>query len=167
MPFTPFHLGPALFFGLLLFRYFDFPTFLVANVIVDLEPFLVLVLGLRYPFLGFFHSFLGGTVAAVALALVSLRIRGPAQRVMVSLGLEQRTTKLSAFSASLGGVYLHILLDSLLYSDIRPFYPLEINPFFEGSTPPTALVYQMCVVFFALGLGLYALRAIRRAKART
>ncbi len=41
MPLTPFHLGPDLFFGLLFFSYVDFPTFLVANVIVDIEPILV------------------------------------------------------------------------------------------------------------------------------
>jgi len=49
MPFTPFHLGPALGLGLPLRRYVYVPTFILANVIVDVEPFLVLFLGLRYP----------------------------------------------------------------------------------------------------------------------
>ena len=60
MPFTPFHLGPALFLGLLLFRLVDLPTFLAANVILDLEPLAVLLLDLDYPLHGLFHSFLGG-----------------------------------------------------------------------------------------------------------
>ena len=47
MPFTPYHLGPGLFFGLLLFRYLDFPAFLIANIVVDVEPFLVLAFGLH------------------------------------------------------------------------------------------------------------------------
>ena len=42
MPLTPFHLGPGLLFGLLLFRYIDFPTSLIASVIVDVEPILAL-----------------------------------------------------------------------------------------------------------------------------
>jgi len=48
MPFTPFHLGPALTIGLPLRRFIHAPTFIVANVIVDVEPFLVMVLGLNY-----------------------------------------------------------------------------------------------------------------------
>ena len=47
MPFTPLHLGPALFFGMVLLRYIDLPTFLVANVIVDIEPLVILTLGLH------------------------------------------------------------------------------------------------------------------------
>jgi len=37
MPFTLYHLGPALLLGLLFRRRLDLPTFLVANVVVDLE----------------------------------------------------------------------------------------------------------------------------------
>jgi len=48
MPFTPYHLGPGLFVGLLFLGFIDFPTFLVASVIVDMEPFLVLTLNLNY-----------------------------------------------------------------------------------------------------------------------
>ncbi|NOQ38614.1 hypothetical protein GQ472_07065, partial [archaeon] len=64
MPFTPFHLGPALFLGLVFFRYLNLPAFLIANVIVDVEPFVVLLFGLDYPLHGFFHSFLGGSLIA-------------------------------------------------------------------------------------------------------
>ena len=42
MPFTPFHLGPALGFGLPLRNYLHVPTFLVASILVDVEPFVVL-----------------------------------------------------------------------------------------------------------------------------
>ncbi len=75
MPFTPFHLGPALLFGLVLFSYLDFPTFMVANVIVDIEPFMIIALGLDLPLHGFFHSFLGGVI--VSLLLTWSRARGP------------------------------------------------------------------------------------------
>lgn len=60
MPFTPFHLGPAIFFGMLLRRNMHMPTFIVANVILDVEPLLVLILGLKYPLHGYFHTFIIG-----------------------------------------------------------------------------------------------------------
>ena len=37
MPFTPYHFGPGLFLGLIFLGFIDFPTFLVANIIVDVE----------------------------------------------------------------------------------------------------------------------------------
>lgn len=43
MPFTLYHLGPSLGLGLPLRKYVHAPTFILANVIVDVEPFLVLV----------------------------------------------------------------------------------------------------------------------------
>lgn len=58
MPFTPFHFGPSLGFGLPLKKYVHVPTFAVANVILDVEPFLALVLGLNYPLHGYVHTFL-------------------------------------------------------------------------------------------------------------
>ena len=123
MPFTPFHLGPGLFLGLLLLRFLDFPTFLIANVIVDVEPLLVLVCGLDYPLHGFFHSFLGGTVVALVLTLVMNRIREAVSPLLAFLRLEQRSSLTSIFCASMSGVYLHILLDARMYGDIRPLYP--------------------------------------------
>ena len=39
----PFHLGPG-FLGTLLFRVLGIPTFLIASLIVDMDPFLALVL---------------------------------------------------------------------------------------------------------------------------
>ena len=67
IPFTPFHFGPALGLGLPLRKYMHVPTFIVANVIVDIEPFLVLFLGLRYPLHGYLHTF--GLAFFVGLAL--------------------------------------------------------------------------------------------------
>lgn len=61
MPFTPFHFGPGLGLGLPLRKYLHAPTFILANIIVDIEPFLVLSLGLRYPLHGGLHTFLLAT----------------------------------------------------------------------------------------------------------
>ncbi len=74
MPFTPFHFGPTLGFGLSLRGYLHAPTFIIANVIVDVEPFLVLFLGLRYPLHGYLHTFLLALVTG--LGMVCIKERG-------------------------------------------------------------------------------------------
>jgi hypothetical protein len=67
MPFTPFHLGPALGFGLPLRKYLHVPTFLVASILVDVEPFLVLSLELDYPLHGYLHTFILTFILGLAL----------------------------------------------------------------------------------------------------
>jgi hypothetical protein len=60
MPFIPFHLGPAMFFGMLLRKRMHMPTFIIANVILDVEPLLTVIFGLKYPLHGYFHTFIMG-----------------------------------------------------------------------------------------------------------
>lgn len=155
MPFTPFHLGPALFFGLILFRYVHFPTFIIANVIVDLEPFFILLLGLDYPLHGFFHSFAGGSFIAIVLAFCMSKLDKYVQDIAQTFKLSQELLLRSILIASFLGIYLHILLDSVLYSDIKPFYPSDINPFLNNGILSGIDVYILCLILFILGLFLY------------
>jgi membrane-bound metal-dependent hydrolase YbcI (DUF457 family) len=158
MPFTPFHWGPGLLFGLLLFSYLDLPTFLVASVIVDIEPLLVLTLNLPYPLHGYLHTFLGGTIVAFLLALAMSKIRWILSPLMSFFRLERRASFKSIVLASLFGIYLHIILDSPLYSDIRPFYPVESNPLQARGMFIGFDVYTFCVICF-IGAGIvYATR---------
>jgi len=162
MPFTPFHLGPGLLFGLLLFGYIDFPTFLVASVIVDVEPFLVLTLNLSYPLHGFLHSFLGGTLLAFLLAAAMSKVRSSLSPLLSFFKLDQKLSFKSVLSAALFGVYLHILLDSPLYSDIRPFFPFDFNPFLSSSMFIGFEVYTLCTLSFIGGAVIYAIRLFLR-----
>lgn len=170
VPFTPFHFGPALFFGLLFVAFIDLPTFLVTNVIVDLEPFLVVSLNLDYPLHGFFHSFIGGTLVGLALAFVMFKLRRLTFAVMKFFRLEYEVSWKRVLAASLLGVYLHILLDAPLYMDIRPFYPFNVNPLFHGGMTATIYVYMFCIFSFFAGVLVYAFRlafqAVKKSKAR-
>jgi membrane-bound metal-dependent hydrolase YbcI (DUF457 family) len=166
MPFTPFHLGPALFLGLLFFQFVDLPTLLIASVILDLEPFVVLLLGLNYPLHGFFHSVLGGTIVAVVLGLIMLRLGGTARGVLKPLGLEQSPSRQTIMLGSFLGVYSHILLDSPLYADIRPFFPSSVNPFFAGDAFTGIYVQVLCILLFLVGTTMYAAKLIARARRR-
>jgi len=167
MPFTPFHLGPALFLGLLLFKLVDFPTLLIASVILDLEPLTVLVLGLNYPLHGFFHSFLGGTIVAVVLGLVMFRLSGRVRGVMKLLALEQSSSHQAIMLGSFLGVYSHILLDAPLYADIRPFFPFDANPLFTGDPFTGIYITALCVLLFLVGAAMYAAILIVRARRRS
>ena len=161
MPFTPFHLCPALFLGLLLFSAVHLPTFLVAHVIVDLESFSVLIFRLNYPLHSFFHSLLDGSIVAVMLSLVMVKVDERIQKIMRFFKLKEEYSKRSIWLASFLGVYLHIFLDSFLYTDIKPFFPIPSNLFYDGSVF-TGLIYGLCVLSFFLGIGLYIFKIINQ-----
>ena len=163
MPFTPFHWGPSSALGISLRQLFDLPTLLVACVIVDIEPFCVLTFGLPYPLHGFFHSFLGASLAGVAVALAMNSFKKPLRLLSAPFKLAQESSFLKILGTSLFGVYSHVLLDAPLYHDIRPFYPLEQNPFYQLFKPQ--IVYRFCALSFGVALLAYVIRLMMPKKA--
>ena len=160
MPFTPYHLGPGLFVGLLFLRFIDFPTFLVASIIVDVEPFLVLTLNLNYPLHGFFHSFLGGTLVALPLALVMYQVRDKLSPLLSFFRLDQKVSFKRVLVAALSGIYVHILLDSRGYTDIQPFYPSTYNPLLTTGIFAGLDSYMYCIWSFFGAAIIYIIRLI-------
>jgi len=170
VPFTPFHLGPALGLGLPLRRYVHAPTFLVANVIVDVEPFLVLFFGLGYPLHGYLHTFFLAFFLGVVLGCVTFLLER-FLRPLYGLFLLEPGDRLGLRSFVFAGAFgtvLHVLLDSPLYGDISPFFPLTVNPMYHPAV--TLKVYGLCVLMGVLGIayyvGLLAFSVYRRARGR-
>jgi len=156
VPFTPFHFGPAVAVGIPLRKHLHVPTFILANVVVDVEPFLVLFLGLRYPLHGYLHTFIlaffAGLILGYAMFLLE-RILYPLY-AMFLLEKDQALSLRSFMVAGALGTVLHVLLDSPLYRDIQPFYPITVNPLYN---PALSLeVYSFCVWAGILGVAYYA-----------
>jgi hypothetical protein len=157
MPFTTYHLGPALLVGVITLPFLDFPTFLIANVIIDIEPLLIILLDLGYPPHRFFHTLLGGTLAAFLLAGVMLKLRRYLSSFLTVFKLESSASSVKIVLASLSGIYAHVLLDSTMHKDLYPFYPSLNNPFLD-SLPSAFSIYRLCVWAGFGGFVLYLLR---------
>ena len=160
MPFTPFHLGPGLLIGMLLFSYVDFASIMISSVAVDVEPFIIAMFRLNLPLHGFFHTYVGGTVIAVVTAVGIYLVRGLLSRVLGLFRIRQESSFKRVLYTSLFGVYFHILLDAFLYGEMNPFYPLTGNPLlglvgFSG-------VYEFCTFTFIFGFILYVYKFILR-----
>ncbi len=105
---------------------------------------------------------MGGTIVAVILGFVMFRLNIFAQKVMSFLKLEQRSSHGTIMATSLLGVYSHILLDAPLYTDIRPFYPLDVNPFLDIDVSLGVSVFSFCALCFLLGVAIYVVRLFPR-----
>ena len=158
LPLTPFHSGPGLLIGLLLFSYLDFSTFLVASILIDVEPILVIIFDLDYPLHGFFHSFLGGTLIALLLATVMIRVRDFVSPLLSFFRLEQKSSVKNILLASISGIYIHILLDSRIYTDIQPFYPSNYNPLLTTGILAGLDSYVICIWSFFGAIIIYIIR---------
>jgi membrane-bound metal-dependent hydrolase YbcI (DUF457 family) len=164
VPFTPFHLGPALLFGLALSVIFDLSTLLVASVIPDLEPFCVMYFHVYgYPLHGFFHSYLGASILAVFVALIIYPLRGWLYRVLTVFGVSQKSSFRKIFFTSFFGAYLHVFLDSFLYEEMNPLYPLLGNPFIDLLLPYGAyrIIYGFCSLTALFGIALYLYKTVK------
>ena len=158
MPFTPFHMGPALAVGLPLKRFIHVPTFALGNVVLDVEPLVVLVYGLDYPLHGYLHTLVGALVVGLALGRLMYGLEGAFSPLWRALLLEVGPPRLGPFLAGgVAGAVLHVLLDSPLYSDIRPLYPAQVNPLYSPGL--TSAVYMACTVLGVAGAMYYLVLA--------
>jgi membrane-bound metal-dependent hydrolase YbcI (DUF457 family) len=72
--------------------------------------------------------------------------------------LEQKSSFRSILLASLSGIYLHILLDSRMHTDIKPLYPSDLNPFLSRSILVGFEIYTLCIWSFILGMIIYGVK---------
>ena len=164
MPFTAFHLGPALLLGVLLFPLFDLAALLICSVIVDLEPFYVILFARELPLHGFFHTFFGGSIVGIIVAFILWIGRGLVREIQMIFKVEQDSSFEKILYTSLLSVNFHILLDSIFHADMQPFYPLVLNPFYGLISHD--IINQLCTVCMILGLTIYVHRFIIRSTSK-
>jgi len=138
-------------------------AFCAANVLTDLESLYFLVTG-QFPLHRFLHTYVGATVTLcvtvagfAATCSVSRRVHLPNL-----FGWKRLAYRQVAVGAGLGS-YSHIVLDSVMHSDIRP-----LAPFGESNSLLAAIsissLHLGCVLAGGLGLVLLALRRGFRRK---
>lgn len=166
MPFTPFHFGPSGLIGLLLLKWVDFPTILIASVVIDIEPLLVILFNLSYPLHGFFHSFLGATLVALLLILIMRYFRRYFSVFMKIFKLKQDVTLNSIALGAFIGLFSHILLDAPIYVEMNPFFPIVENPFFVKNAVISVEISIFCIFCFLGAILIYCIRFINQFRKR-
>lgn len=160
MPFTPFHVGPALPVKAVLDKKFSLLTFAWAQVLMDLQPLVVILTG-RGRTHGITHTFVGAAVLG-GVAVVSGKYLGEWILNLLSFGkrpstaIPWRVAILSGFV----GAFSHVLMDALIYPDMTPFWPFSNESFSIGVGS-----YEMigfCVVSGVVGLAAWGVVALVR-----
>jgi membrane-bound metal-dependent hydrolase YbcI (DUF457 family) len=152
MPFTPFHMGPGLLIKALLQGSFSLMVFGWAQIIMDIQPLIVLMTGNGHLH-GFTHTYIGATLISIGSALTGkyaaefgLRFIGQARYLPISWPV----ATISAFIGS----FSHVLLGSVMHADVEPFAPYILDNPFLGFLSIEAL-HQFCIYSGLVGIGLY------------
>lgn len=154
MPFTPFHMGPGIVVKALLQGSFSLMVFGWAQIVMDIQPLIVMLTGNGHLH-GFSHTYTGATLLAVFAALsgkylseVGLFVFGLNRQWQVKIAWW--VSFLSAFI----GTFSHVLLDSIMHSDVEPFYPFVTSNSFLGLISVQAL-HKVCLYSALAGGILY------------
>ncbi|TVZ38121.1 hypothetical protein P886_2474 [Alteromonadaceae bacterium 2753L.S.0a.02] len=144
MPFTPFHMGPGILIKALLQGSFSLMVFGWAQIIMDIQPLVVLLTGEGHLH-GFSHTYLGASLLVILAALSGKYLGefGLLLLRMESLRGIHISWPVAAVSALIG-TFSHVLLDSLMHGDLLPFAPWsDNNPFLHWMT--IKQLHQLCL----------------------
>ena len=159
MPFTPYHFGPAGLIGLPLKRWIDIPVFVLANVVVDFEPLAVMVFQPDYPLHGYLHTYLFGGLIGLVWGLAAYPLRPVFVFLMRIFGLSYQPTIFRMMLSGLLGIWLHVFIDSFLYPEMNPFWPMIGNPFF--ATIRFSRIFWLCEASLIAAVIIYGWLAFR------
>ena len=154
MPFTVFHIGPGIAIKAVLQGSFSLMVFGWAQIIMDLQPLLVLITGAGRLH-GFSHTWVGASLLTMVSALTGKYLSGLGLHI---LNMDQRgTTRIAwwvtVLSAAIG-CYSHIILDSIMHIDMAPYYPFSRGNHLLGllSVP---MLHKFCVYSGLVGAAVY------------
>ncbi|MEH6471219.1 MAG: metal-dependent hydrolase [Halopseudomonas sp.] len=154
MPFTPIHMGPGILIKGVLQGSFSLMVFGWTQIVMDIQPLIVLVTGEGHLH-GFSHTYVGATLLAILSAVTGKYLSQLGLWVLritpsISTNIAWWVVLLSAFIGS----YSHVFLDSVMHSDVQPFYPITLKNGLWGAVSITML-HKFCVYSGLLGAGIY------------
>jgi len=123
MPFTPYHFGPSGFIGLVFRKWLDFPVFVLANVIVDVEVLVVMLFDLGWPRHRYCHTFLIGAAVGALWGLAAWPLRNLFKKLMKLLHIPYKTSLPKMVISGILGLWLHILIDGAYHFDVKILWP--------------------------------------------
>lgn len=155
MPFTPIHMGPGILIKSLLQGSFSLMIFGWTQIIMDIQPLIVLMTGEGHLH-GFTHTYIGAVLIAVFAGLTGKHL---AEFALKILKISPQNNPISiawwvVFTSAFIGSSSHVLLDSIMHSDVEPFFPLTTNNQFLGLIS-LALLHKLCLYSGLIGAGVY------------
>ncbi len=157
MPFTPYHMGPGILIKAVLQGSFSLMVFGWAQIIMDLQPLVVLITGKGHLH-GFSHTYFGASLLAIFAAITGKYL---SELGLFILRLSKKPNQIKiawwvVFLSAFIGTFSHVLIDSIMHADIVPFFPFSSENKILGLVSIDRL-HKLCLYSGIFGAGLYFL----------
>jgi hypothetical protein len=158
MPITPFHFGPGVLIKSVVPKWFSLRAFILSQIVIDSETAWNLLKG-NDRLHTVFHSYLG-SLAAMLISmglLLSFNLVLTKFESLKNLSGRRFELRSSTIGVFLGG-WSHVFLDSIMHSDLYPFFPIN------NSQPQLAMwslrdLHSFCLWGFVAGGTVLVIRA--------
>jgi len=162
MPYTPFHFGPSGFIALTFRKWLDVPVFVLANVIVDIEVLVIILLGIGWPMHRYCHTLLIGAAVGIVWGLAAYLLRNFFKKIMKIFHISYKTGFWKMLVSGVLGAWFHVVIDAVYHRDMRMFWPSNAIPLYGLLTQPQVNI--ICTIFFIPAIILYILAVIAFVK---
>ncbi|MBA6384684.1 metal-dependent hydrolase [Colwellia sp. BRX10-9] len=128
MPFTPIHMGPGIFIKAILQSSFSLMVFGWTQIVMDIQPLIVLITGEGHLH-GFTHTYVGAVLIAIFSALTGKYLSELGLK-LISISKRENPISIAwwvVFLSAFVGSFSHVLLDSIMHSDVEPFFPFLLD----------------------------------------
>lgn len=155
MPFTPIHMGPGILIKSILQGSFSLMVFGWTQIVMDIQPLIVLISGEGHLH-GFTHTYIGAIFIALFAALSGKYLSEFGLKI---LKISENNTPISiiwwvAFLSAFIGSFSHVLLDSIMHSDVEPLFPFTLdNQFLEMIS--VSMLHKVCLYSGLVGAAIY------------
>jgi len=172
MPVTPFHLMAGVVAKSIRPKYFSWTVFALANVLIDTEAvYFYFTTGV--PQHKYTHSWLLATIIIIICAVLGkylcefclwiwndFFLNEKYHQSLKYLKSGKKINNLSAWTGAIIGGYSHIILDSFVNLDMRPYFPFSEKNHLLGLIS-LQNTYYLCIGLFIIGVIIYFI-SIRR-----
>jgi hypothetical protein len=155
MPFTPIHMGPGILIKSLLQGSFSLMVFGWTQIVMDIQPLIVLISGEGHLH-GFTHTYIGAILIAIFAGVTGKYLSEIGLKV---LRISKNENPISivwwvVFLSAFIGSFSHVLLDSIMHSDVEPFFPFTLDNKFLGLIS-VSMLHKVCLYSGLVGAGIY------------
>ncbi|MCU7836577.1 MAG: hypothetical protein KZQ83_15170 [gamma proteobacterium symbiont of Taylorina sp.] len=157
MPFTPIHMGSGILIKAILQGSFSLMVFGWAQIIMDIQPLFVILTGEGHLH-GFSHTYMGSSLLAIVAAL-SGKYLSEFGLILIGVAKKDNPIKIAwrvTFISAFIGTFSHVFLDSIMHSDVEPFFPFFLENHMLGILTINQL-HQWCLYSGLVGVALYYL----------
>jgi len=174
MPITPFHIIAGFAVKSIFNKGFSWSIFALTNIAIDTEVIYYVITAGEASH-KFFHTLLGSTMIAIICTFAGIPVcerllnfwnknlyNEKSLEKLKFLNVDSKINIFSSFAGAFIGAYSHILLDSLMHFDVKPFEPF-FSTNFVGIVPINILHFGL-LGLFVFGVIIYVIKKIFQKK---